>query len=57
MVDAIAALPERQRRILLMSRLEKQSHSAIASHFDVSTRTVELELKRALTACHALRRK
>jgi len=57
MADAIAGLPERQRRILLMSRLEKQPHSAIASHFDVSTRTVELELKRALTACHALRKK
>jgi len=57
LVDVIAGLPARQRQILLMSRLENKTHSVIAEHFDVSTRTVEFELKRALSACHALRRK
>ena len=57
LVDVIAGLPARQRQILLMSRLESKTHSVIADHFDVSTRTVEFELKRALSACHALRRK
>jgi len=57
LVDVISGLPARQRQILLMSRLENKPHAVIADHFDVSTRTVELELKRALSACHALRRK
>jgi len=57
LVDVISGLPARQRQILLMSRLENKTHSVIADHFDVSTRTVEFELKRALSACHALRRK
>ena len=57
LVDVISGLPARQRQILLMSRLENKPHAVIADHFDVSTRTVELELKRALSACHALRKK
>ena len=44
-------LPERQRQILLMSRLERLPHHAIARQFGISTRTVEFELTRALTAC------
>jgi RNA polymerase sigma-70 factor (ECF subfamily) len=56
LVDVIAGLPVRQRQSLLMRRLENKPHSVIADHFGVSTRTVELELRRALTACHALRK-
>ena len=44
-------LPERQRQILLMSRLERLPHHAIARQFGISTRTVEFELTRALAAC------
>ncbi|RKE65923.1 RNA polymerase sigma-70 factor (ECF subfamily) [Pseudorhodoplanes sinuspersici] len=44
-------LPDRQRQILLMSRLERLPHHAIARQFGISTRTVEFELTRALTAC------
>lgn len=45
------ALPERQHRILIMSRVQNQPHRAIAAHFGISTRMVEFELRRALIAC------
>lgn len=44
-------LPERQRQILLMSRLDRLPHHEIARRFGISTRTVEFELSRALLAC------
>jgi RNA polymerase sigma factor (sigma-70 family) len=50
---ALAELPVRRRRILLMSRVEGRSHRAIAEHFSVSTRTVEFEIVRALAHCSA----
>jgi RNA polymerase sigma factor (sigma-70 family) len=51
--EALAELPARRCRILLMSRVEGQSHRAIAEHFGVSTRTVEFEIVRALAHCSA----
>jgi RNA polymerase sigma factor (sigma-70 family) len=51
--DALAELPVRRRRILLMSRVEGRPHRAIAEHFCVSVRTVEFEIVRALTHCRA----
>lgn len=50
-LSLLQTLPERQRQILLMSRLERLAHHEIARRFGVSTRTVEFELSRALTAC------
>lgn len=49
--NAFDELPERQRSILMMSRVEGQTHRAIADHFGVSTRTVEFEIVRALDFC------
>jgi RNA polymerase sigma factor (sigma-70 family) len=51
--DALAELPARRCRILLMSRVEGRPHRAIAEHFGVSTRTVEFEIVRALAHCSA----
>lgn len=47
----IQELPERQRQILLMSRLDRLPHHEIARRFGISTRTVEFELSRALLTC------
>jgi len=49
----LQGLPERQRQILLMSRLERLPHRDIAQRFGISTRTVEFELSRALSACRS----
>ncbi|MBR1221656.1 sigma-70 family RNA polymerase sigma factor [Bradyrhizobium sp. U87765 SZCCT0131] len=45
---AIAELPERTRAILVASRLEGQTHQAIASRLGISRRTVLYELRRAI---------
>jgi RNA polymerase sigma factor (sigma-70 family) len=49
----IEALPERQRAILIAARLEEIPHQKIAERFGISTRMVQIELRRALTACEA----
>jgi RNA polymerase sigma factor (sigma-70 family) len=49
MLSLLRELPERQRAILLMSRLDRLTHHEIAHRFGISTRTVEFELSRALT--------
>ncbi len=46
-------LPPRQREILLSARVEGISGAALAERFGVSTRTIELELRRALDFCAA----
>lgn len=51
LLSMLRALPDRQRAILLMSRLDRLSHHEIARWFGISTRTVEFELSRALMAC------
>lgn len=45
---AIRGLPERPRMILIASRLEGQTHDAIARQLGISRRTVLYELKRAV---------
>jgi RNA polymerase sigma factor (sigma-70 family) len=45
---AIRGLPERPRTILIASRLEGQTHDAIARQLGISRRTVLYELKRAV---------
>ena len=49
--EAIAALPERRRAILLAVRLDDRSCREIADEMGVSKRTVELELRQALDHC------
>lgn len=46
-------LPPRRREILLASRVEETPHRELARRFGVSTRTIEIELKRALEHCSA----
>ncbi len=48
---ALDELPERQRAILLASRIDETPHLEIAERFGISTRMVEKELKRALVHC------
>lgn len=55
---AIAELPERRRRVLLLSRIEDMPHREIASLLGVTVRTVETDLKQAVEHCaHRLKRK
>lgn len=49
--QAIGELTERQRHILMASRLDGTPHRDIAETYRISTRTVEMELKRALEFC------
>ena len=53
LMEIIEDLPERQRRLLIAARLEQRGHAALAKEFDVSLRTVELEIRRALDYCTA----
>ncbi len=45
---AISALPERCRIVFTLCRLEKMSHKEIAAQLDISTKTVENQMTRAL---------
>lgn len=51
MEAALAGLGERQRRILLLNRMEGLSHAEIAERLGVSVSTVQKDLKTALLAC------
>jgi RNA polymerase sigma-70 factor (ECF subfamily) len=48
---AIAELPERRRRILVLSRLEGMPNREIAALLGVTVRTVETDLKQAVEHC------
>jgi RNA polymerase sigma factor (sigma-70 family) len=48
---AIAELPERRRRVLMLSRVEGMPHREIANHLGVTVRTVEMDLKQAVEHC------
>jgi len=48
---AIAELPERRRRVLLLSRIEGVPHREIAESLGVTVRTVEMDLKQAVEHC------
>ena len=47
---AINELPEKQRTVFLMNRLENQSYSQIATLLDLSVKTVEKRMHNALVA-------
>jgi RNA polymerase sigma-70 factor (ECF subfamily) len=49
--SVIAALPSRQRAILLAVRLEGLSRQEIAERFGISTSMVEKELRQAQEYC------
>ena len=44
-------LPDRQRKILIATRLQQRSHADVAAEFAVSVRTIELEIRKALNYC------
>lgn len=44
-------LPDRQRKILIATRLQHRSHADVAAEFAVSVRTIELEIRKALDYC------
>ena len=48
---AVAELPERRRRVLLLSRIEDMPHREIAGLLGVTVRTVETDLKQAVEHC------
>jgi RNA polymerase sigma-70 factor, ECF subfamily len=45
---AISELPEKCRAVFLLSRYEQQSHKEIASQLDISTKTIENQMTKAL---------
>lgn len=49
----MAELPERQRKILVATRLHHRPHTDVAAEFAVSVRTIELEIRKALDYCSA----
>jgi RNA polymerase sigma factor (sigma-70 family) len=48
---AIAELPERRRRVLILSRIEGLPNREIATRLGVTVRTVETDLKQAIEHC------
>lgn len=48
---AIAELPERRRRVLMLSRIDGMPSREIAALLEVTVRTVETDLKQALEQC------
>lgn len=49
----MAELPERQRKILIATRLHQRPHADVAAEFAVSVRMIELEIRKALDYCSA----
>jgi RNA polymerase sigma-70 factor (ECF subfamily) len=48
---AIAELPERRRRVLILSRIEGLPNREIAARLGVTVRTIEIDLKQAIEHC------
>lgn len=51
LMEIMEELPTRQRKLLIAARLEQHSHKTLAEEFDISIRTVELEIRQALDYC------
>jgi RNA polymerase sigma-70 factor (ECF subfamily) len=49
----VAALPPQCRRVLIMRKIFGFTHREIARHMDISVRTVEKHLAKALQRCQA----
>ena len=48
LIDAIADLPENQRIVFLMNRLDKKTYKEIAELLDISVKAVEKRMHKAL---------
>lgn len=48
---AIAELPERRRRVLILARIDGLPNREIAKRFGVTVRTIEMDLKQAVEHC------
>jgi RNA polymerase sigma factor (sigma-70 family) len=55
--DAIAALPDRRREIIVLCKLHRHSQEEVARRLGVSVRTVENQLYRGIRQCEALLRR
>jgi len=44
----IQAMPERNRQVFLMNRIEKMTYKEIASHLDLTTKAIEKRMQKAL---------
>lgn len=47
--EALARMPEKTRTIFIMSRYENKKHKEIAEHFNMSAKSVEFHISKALT--------
>lgn len=47
----LGELPDRQREVLISARLRRERHAIIAARYGVTTRTIEMEIRRALDHC------
>lgn len=54
---AINQLPEHQRIVFLLNRIDKMTYREIAATLDISIKTVEKRMQKALLAMHQLSRK
>jgi len=54
---AIAALPEKSRLVFLMNRIDKLSYQEIARRLDISVKTVEKRMHKALLSLRKLHKK
>ncbi|MFD1702306.1 RNA polymerase sigma factor [Methylopila henanensis] len=57
LLDALQALPERTRRIFLLSRVDEVSYPQIARMLGVSVSTVEKDMISAIEFCRSWRRR
>ena len=48
-LDALDRLPERCREVFIRLREEKQSYAQVAEELNISTKTVDAQLQKALT--------
>lgn len=46
--EALNGLPEKTRAIFIMSRYENKKHKEIAEHFNLSTKSIEFHISKAL---------
>lgn len=54
---AISALPEKQRIVFLMNRIDKKTYAAIAEELEVSVKAIEKRMHNALSTLRKLHRK
>ncbi|WP_286083846.1 RNA polymerase sigma-70 factor [Parabacteroides goldsteinii] len=47
--ETLESLPEKTRTIFIMSRYENKSHKEIAEHLDLSTKSIEFHITKALS--------